>query len=32
MRNLNFDCDDCEKMVDNYRPPCCLGDRTIRTM
>jgi len=32
MRNLNFGSDDSEKMVNNYRPPCCLGDRTIRKM
>ena len=32
MRAMNFGTDDSEKMVNNYRPPCPLGDRNIRKM
>jgi carbonic anhydrase len=32
MRNMNFGTDDSEKMVNNYRPPCTLGDRNVRKM
>ena len=34
MRSLNFDCEDSEagKMVNNYRPPCPLNDRSVRVL
>ena len=32
MRDLNFGSNNSDKMVNNYRPPCHLGGRTIRRM